>query len=146
MPLIVCSSMFQSWLSSSRRMISRTALNPPSSLLTLLGLRVRISRALSSLPLTGLAVPSLSASCLFDDAAGMSSHSSPPMLSCLRKKGHSWINIPMDSLASAVDIGTGEDFTIAWATSDVGSARRLRVIGEPIDPVTGVENNLKKIA
>jgi hypothetical protein len=47
-------------------------------------------------------------------------------------------------LASADEMGTGEDLTIAVATSDVGKARRLRAIGVEADPVAGVENNLQK--
>lgn len=46
-----------------------------------------------------------------------------------------------DSLASAAEMGTGEDFTMAVATSEVGSARRFRVLDEEADP-TGAEKSL----
>jgi len=77
--------------------------------------------------------------------AGISSHSTPAMLSCLRKKGHRFVRIVRDSFASAEDIGTGEDFTIAVATSEAGSARRFLVVGVEEDP-TGVENNIQTLS
>jgi len=46
-----------------------------------------------------------------------------------------------DWVASADDIGTGDDFTTAVTTSDVGRARRFRAVGVDIDP-TGVEKSL----
>lgn len=96
------------------------------------------------LGLEGLANTSLSA---VDTAAvgvvvGISSHSSPAMLSCLRKNGQSLVKISKDSFASAADIGTGDDLMIALDTSDMGNARLLRFVGEAVDPVTGVEKSL----
>ena len=143
----------QSLSSSSRRMISLTSRRPPASRLTLLGLRLSNSWALSSFPLTlpGLlgitclpfvGEPSEGASELLGAGAGISSHSPPEILSFLRKNGHSLISMSIDSLASAVDIGTGDDFTIAVTTSAVGNARRF-LAGVDVPPVVGLENNLK---
>ena len=73
--------------------------------------------------------------------AGISSHSSPEISSFLRKNGHSLINIKMESLASEVDRGTGDDLMIAVTTSLVGRARRFRDgVEDPLGPEC--ENNL----
>lgn len=74
--------------------------------------------------------------------AGISSHSFPAIFNCLIKKGHSLARRANDSFASAVEMGTGDDFMIAVATSDNGNARRLRAMGVAEEPVTGVENSL----
>jgi hypothetical protein len=80
---------------------------------------------------------------LLDGAgAGISSHSSPEKLSCFKKNGHSLTSIARDSLASAVEIGTGDDLIIAVMTSEVGSARRFRLgVDEPL--ATGFEKSLQ---
>ena len=75
-------------------------------------------------------------------AAGISSHASPPMVSSLTKKGQSPARIERDSFASADEIGTGDDFMTAVATSDAGRARRLRPLGVRAEPVAGVEKSL----
>jgi hypothetical protein len=75
-------------------------------------------------------------------AAGISSHSTPPMLSSLTKKGHSLARMPKDSFASAVEMGTGDDLMMAVATSEVGKARRLRAVGVAEEPAVGVEKSL----
>ena len=48
-----------------------------------------------------------------------------------------------DSTASASDIGTGDDFTIAAEISDNGSARRFREDGVAVVEPAGPENNLQ---
>jgi hypothetical protein len=78
------------------------------------------------------------------EVAGISSHSSPDIVRCLRKKGHSSVSIVKDSAASADEMGTGEDLMVARITSEVGNARRLRVeVTIAVDP-TGVEKSLKQ--
>jgi hypothetical protein len=58
------------------------------------------------------------------------------------KNGQRSVNRLIDSWASASEIGTGEDFTIALAISEVGSARRF--LGETVAEFpAGAENNLK---
>jgi hypothetical protein len=47
-------------------------------------------------------------------------------------------------MASASDIGTGDDLTIAAEISDNGSARRFREDGVVTVEPTGAENNLEK--
>lgn len=74
--------------------------------------------------------------------AGISSHSSPETFSSRRKKGHIFVSILSDSCASAVESGTGEDFTTAAATSDAGMARRLRVARVAVAPPAGFEKYL----
>lgn len=74
--------------------------------------------------------------------AGISSHSSPEIFSRFKKKGQRFASITSDSLASAEEIITGDDFTIALATSNIGIARRLRV-GVPADDEGGVEKSLQ---
>ena|SRR5882762_10370593 len=138
-------------------MISLTSLNPPASFLTLLGLLFSIS-ALSFLPFTGgpglgLAtglpgLPGLPSTLSVAEpevavvGAGISTHSSPPMFISFRKNGQRLVRRLRDSWASADEIGTGEDFTIASTTSDVGRARRLRAAGVALDPV-GEEKSLR---
>lgn len=135
----------QSWSSSSLRIISLTSRSPPASLLTLRGLRVTSASALS------ITDPGLLGTSGFldglpselpEDGAGISSHASPPMVSCFKKKGHSFASIASESAASAEDIGTGDDLTMAGFTSDMGSARRLRTVEDEVDPSAGVEKIL----
>ena len=52
---------------------------------------------------------------VFED--GISIHSSPDILSFFTKNGQSLINIDMDSFASAVEMDTVGDLTIATMTS-----------------------------
>jgi hypothetical protein len=98
--------MYQSWISSSFLMISLTSLNPPASFLTLLGLLVSTSLALSSLPLTG--GPGLGGAAglqglrsTFSAAeglgAGISSHSSPAMSMSFKKNGQRVVRRLRDS-------------------------------------------------
>ena len=75
---------------------------------------------------------------------GISNHSSPLISRGLRKNGHSVVSSFSDSEASDVDIGTGEDLTMAAMTSLAGRALRLRVVGVAVDP-TGDENNLVRL-
>lgn len=75
--------------------------------------------------------------------AGISSHSAPAMVSSLTKNGHSLARMLKDSLASAVEIGTGDDLMIAVATSEDGRARRLRLVGVAEEPAAGVEKSLQ---
>lgn len=99
------------------------------------GLEGGIRPCLVGLPsIVGLTVP--------EPEAGISSQSTPAILSRLRKKGHKFARITSDSFASAEEMGTGEDLTMAMVTSDVGNARRLRAVGVIEDPDAGVENNL----
>lgn len=108
--------------SSSRFTRSRTSRRPPCSRLILCGLRVFNSSSESRLFL-GL----LGAAGVQEVATeGISNHSSPPTLICLRKNGQREASSSMDSKASADEIGTGDDFMIACTTSFVGSVRRLR--------------------
>lgn len=79
-----------------------------------------------------------------DAVGGISSYSSPSMSSRLRKKGQSVVSNFSDSEASDVDIGTGEDLTIAAITSLARRALRLRVVGVAVDP-TGHEKSLGKM-
>jgi hypothetical protein len=131
----------QSCNSISRRMRSRTSRSPPPSFLTRRGLRVSTLSALSCLLRLepGLVGASLSLDVCAE--AGISSHSCPSMSSGLRKNGHKEFKIVRDSWASAVDIGTGDDFKTAEATSEAGRARRLRV-ESPTFVVDGPEKSL----
>lgn len=142
----------QSFDSSSFRILSLTSRRPPTSALTLLGLRVSTSFALSilllSLPglvgiLLGLAEdPAFNAASESAPGvvAGISSHSSPPTSIGRRKNGQSFARSSSDSCASALEIGTGEDLRTATAISDTGIARRLRTVVEP----PGLEKSLRK--
>ena len=132
-------------------MISLTSRSPPASLLTRLGLRFRSSCALSSFPLKrpgldGIAAVGLVGESLAEpvppEGAGISNHSSPEMSSFFKKNGHSLINIEMDSLASDVEIGTGEDLTTALMTSWAGRAR-LFLAGVEL-PTGGTEKSLNQ--
>lgn len=144
-------------ISSSLRMISLTSLRPPASLFTLLGLLVCTSSALSSFPLMGgpglggatglrgllLALvlgPSISV-VVAVVGAGISNHSTPAISMSLMKNGHRLVRRPRDSCASAEEIGTGEDLTIASATSNFGKARRFLADGVVLEP-TGDEKSL----
>jgi hypothetical protein len=60
----------------------------------------------------------------------------------LRKNGHKEAKMARDSWASAVDIGTGDDFKTAEATSEAGKARRLQV-ESPVFDVEGPEKSLE---
>ena len=51
------------------------------------------------------------------------------------------INIDIDSFASAVEMGTGDDLTIAVMTSVIGKARRF-LPGVDDVPVVGFEKSL----
>ena len=72
---------------------------------------------------------------------GISIHSSPDIFNFFRKNGQSLINIDMDSFASAVEMGTGDDLTIAAMTSVIGKARRF-LLGVNDVPVVGLEKSL----
>jgi len=125
-------------------MISRTSLKPPASLFTRLGLLVTSSCALSTFP--GLAGGRLDGEAgVLGREEGISSHSSPPIVNCLRKKGQSLVSSSKDSLASATDMGTGDDFTIELATSGNGSVRRLRDEGVEEGPF-GEENSIHTLS
>jgi hypothetical protein len=82
----------------------------------------------------------LSESCA-GDVDGISSHSFPAISRGRRKNGQSVVSSLSDSFASRVDIGTGEDLMIAAATSEVGRALRLRMVGVEVGP-TGAEKSL----
>lgn len=132
---------YQSCSSISRRMRSRTSRSPPPSFLTRRGLRAGTLFTLSCFPRLepGLVGTSLSVDVCAE--AGISSHSCPSMSSGLMKNGHKEVKIVRDSWASAVDIGTGDDFRTAAATSEAGNARRLRA-ETPTFVVDGPENSL----
>jgi len=72
---------------------------------------------------------------------GISSHSLPAISRGRRKNGQSVVSSFNDSLASRVDIGTGEDLITAAATSEAGRTLRLRVVGVEVGP-TGAEKSL----
>jgi hypothetical protein len=80
------------------------------------------------------------------EGAGISYHS--PLLISIgtRKKGQSLQSIVKDSFASDVEIGTGEDLTTAFVTCAAGSARRLRAIGVPEEPLDGAENSIHTLS
>ena len=59
------------------------------------------------------------------------------------KNGQSFVSMFTDSTASASDIGTGDDLTIAAEISDNGRARRFREDGVAVVEPTGPENNLQ---
>lgn len=133
--------LYQSCISISRRMRSRTSRRPPASFLTRRGLRVNTS-ALSSLLRLG---PGLVGTSFSPDEcveAGISNHSCPSTSNGFRKNGHREVKMVRDSWASAVDMGTGDDFKTAEATSETGRARRLRVESPAFD-VEGPEKSLK---
>ena len=65
------------------------------------------------------------------------------MLNGLMKNGQSFASIFTDSTASASEIGTGDDLTIAAEISDNGSARRFREDGVAMAEPAGPENNLQ---
>ena len=134
---------YQSCISISRRMRSRTSRRPPASFLTRRGLRINTS-ALSSLPRLGPGLVGTSFSPDVCVEAGISNHSCPSTTSGLRKNGHREVKMVRDSWASAVDIGTGDDFKTAEATSEAGKVRRLRA-ESPAFGVEGPEKSLKYI-
>ena len=107
-------------------MRSRTSRRPPPSFLTRRGLRVNASSKSSFFPRLEPGLEGTSLSLDGYAEAGISSHSCPSISKGLRKSGHRRVNIARDSCASAVDIGTGDDFRTAAATSEAGRARRLR--------------------
>jgi len=74
--------------------------------------------------------------------AGISSHSSPEISILFKKNGQSSESIIIDSFASAVEMGTGDDLMTAAITSLAGRQRRFRPEGVDVDPVVGFENNL----
>lgn len=80
-----------------------------------------------------------------DDVGGISSHSLPAISRGRRKNGQSVVSNLSDSFASRVDIGTGEDLMIAAATSDVGRALRLRIVGVEVGP-TGAEKSIQALS
>ena len=130
----------QSCISISRRIRSRTSRRPPPSFLTRRGLDNTPSKS----SLFALLEPGLEGTSLSLDGyaeAGISSHSCPSMSRGLRKNGHKRVNIARDSWASALDTGTGDDFRTAAATSEAGSARRLRA-ESPTFVVDGPEKSL----
>jgi hypothetical protein len=134
--------------SSSFLIISRTSLKPPLSLWTRLGLLSKTSSALSCFPLLGPGLAGRrflrgldSTSSVAEFCVGISSHSSFAISSFLRKKGQRSASISRESLASAREMGTVDDLITAWATSDVGNARRLRDVGVAVD-ATGEEKSL----
>lgn len=55
------------------------------------------------------------------------------------------VSIVIESLASATEIGTGDDLIIAFATSDAGNALRFRDGVERDEPLAGVENSLSNV-
>ena len=75
---------------------------------------------------------------------GISNHSSPSILNGLIKNGQSFVSMFTDSIASALEMGTGDDLTIAVEISDNGSARRFREDGVAVVEPAGPENNLQK--
>jgi hypothetical protein len=76
------------------------------------------------------------------EGAGISKNSSPEKLSFLKKNGHRLTSMFMDSLASAVEMGTGDDLITAVMTSLVGRARRfLEGVDDP--DAAGMENSLQ---
>lgn len=72
---------------------------------------------------------------------GISTHSPPDTSSLLRKKGHSLMSMMIDSFASAIEMGTGDDFITALMTSLKGRAFRFRE-GVEKPPVVGSEKSL----
>jgi hypothetical protein len=65
----------------------------------------------------------------------------------LRKKGHRPVKMVRDSRASALDIGTGDDFKTAVATSGDGRARRLRAESPTFvldGPAKSLNNSIKR--
>jgi hypothetical protein len=110
--------------------------------LTRRGLRVNTSSKLSSFPRLE---PGLVGTSLSPDAcaeAGISSHSCPSIFRGLRNDGHRLVKMVRDSWASALDMGTGDDFKTAAATSEAGKARRLRA-ESPAFVIDGPEKSLE---
>lgn len=62
------------------------------------------------------------------------------------KKGQSLVSILTDSMASAPEMGTGDDLIIAAEISDNGSARRLREDGVAVVEPAGPENNIHMLS
>lgn len=75
---------------------------------------------------------------------GISSQSSPVMLTARKKKGHIDVRMEIDSCASAAESGTGADFRMASTTSYWGIALRLRDAATPPEP-DGPAKSLHKI-
>ena len=75
---------------------------------------------------------------------GISNHSSPSIFSGLMKNGQSFASMFTDSMASASEMGTGDDLIIAAEISDNGSARRFRDDGVAVIEPAGPEKNLQK--
>lgn len=62
------------------------------------------------------------------------------------KNGQSFVNMLTDSMASASDMGTGDDLTIAAEISVNGSARRFREDGVLVVEPVGPENNIHMLS
>jgi hypothetical protein len=122
-------------------MRSRTSRRPPPSFLTRRGLRDNTPSRPSFLPRLERGLEGASLSLDGYAEAGISSHSCPSISRGLRKNGHKRVNMVRDSWASALDIGTGDDFKTAAATSEAGRARRLRA-ESPTFVVDGFEKSL----
>jgi hypothetical protein len=60
------------------------------------------------------------------------------------KKGQSLARIERDSLASADEMGTGDDLTTAVTTSDVSKVLRLRAEGVEEEPTADLEKSLEQ--
>jgi hypothetical protein len=125
-------------------MRSRTSRRPPPSFLTRLGLRVNTLSKLSSFLRLEPGLVGTSFSLDAGVEAGISSHSCPSTFKGLRNHGHRAVKIERDSWASALDIGTGDDFKTAAATSEAGRARRLRA-EIPMFVVDGPEKSLDSV-
>ena len=102
-----------------------------------------MSRPLPFLAL-GLGGARFSSSFSVVEDEGISNHSSPSTLNVLIKNGQSFASMFTDSTASASEMGTGDDLTIAAEISDNGSARRFREDGVAVVEPTGAENNLRE--
>lgn len=122
-------------------MRSRTSRRPPPSFLTRRGLRDNAPSRPSFFPRLEPGLEGTSLSLDGYAEAGISSHSCPSISRGLRKNGHKRVNMASDSWASALDIGTGDDFKTAAATSEAGRARRLRA-ESPTFVVDGFEKSL----
>ena len=78
--------------------------------------------------------------------AGISNHSSPPIILALRKKGQSSQSITRLSIASASEMGTLEDLTTAVTTSLLSNALLFLaevVASDPAPLVPAEENNIQ---
>lgn len=60
------------------------------------------------------------------------------------KNGQSFVSMFTDSTASASEMGTGDDLTIAAEIADNGCARRFREDGVAVAEPAGTENNLRE--